>query len=410
MRKGVLIAGLGVVALGCAAFVAVPAYIQHRAIEEAASRGVVLTIDRTRIGTDGVHLEGVAATTVQIPNAKISANEVNATWDASSVVVIGAEVTIDGPITPPNVSAADKPTSVSSAGPSSIHVQSAHISWTHVAGDTSLDLANVNGDFSLVPRLGDAFTCSSDVSASYAQQKIGPFPSQFSRDTNGDHLRVAFDPTNPNAETLVVDRAPSTGLARYEWTSDARPLSKIGIPLDLLGVNVAGDPTVQIHFLDSLTRPTAGTPSANGTLAITTGPMTIPGLPAPAAGAVAFSWSGNPDESMPVSAGKFSVGPFTGPITGTIVRPVGAISVSLEAVSNSVPCSTFSSGDPLKNLLGSSAFGAMAALAGAQSNVTGDVKLSGSVQFDSRNPGSRHVSFAPVSTCGVSISLGTGGK
>ncbi len=410
MRKSIVIASLAIVALGCAAVIALPAYIQHRAIEEAAAHGISLTIDHTRLGFDGVHLEGVSATTVQIPNAKVHADEVTSTWDASSVVVDGGEVTIDGPVTLPNTSAPDNPIPASTAGPTTIHVQSAHISWTHVVGDTAVDLANVTGDFALAPHPGTTFDVSSNASLIYAARTIGPFSTQLSRDVNGDHARVAFDPANPNADTLSIDHAPTTGLERYEWTSDARPLSKLGIPLDLLGITVNGDPSVQLHVLDSVTRPANGAPRGNGTLSITTPAIQLPQVPDPAPGSIDLSWSGNPDQPMPVTGGRFSAGPFSGAITGSIMRPVGAVAVDLAVTSNAVPCSKFTASDPLGSLLGGTSFGAIAAMTGAKSNVTGDVKLTGSAQFDSRNPGARRVSLAPTTTCGLSISLGSGEK
>ncbi|MEO8878234.1 MAG: hypothetical protein ABI461_21755, partial [Polyangiaceae bacterium] len=202
MRKSIVIVGLGLVAVLGAGVIALPAYIQHRAIAEAAARGVTLAIEHTRLAFDGIHFEGIAATTVRVPNARIHADEVSATWDGAAVVATGGDVTIDGPITPPNESSEENPVPNAVGGPTSVHVQSAHISWTHCTGDATLDIKNVSGDFSLAPHIGDSFTWQGDTSVVWNSSTVGPLATQVTRDAKGDHARLSLDPANPAAETL----------------------------------------------------------------------------------------------------------------------------------------------------------------------------------------------------------------
>jgi hypothetical protein len=249
-----------------------------------------------------------------------------------------------------------------------------------------------------------------NASLTWNGRKLGPFTTQLSRDTNGDHVRVAIDPADPAGDTFAVDHAAGRGLTRYEWVVNKRPLSKIGVPLDLLGFKVAGDPDIQLHVIDSVTRPQNGPAQGSGLVALSTGAIQLPSLQDPVTTSINLSWTGNPDGAMPLSDGRFAVGPFSGPITGTVTRPEGAIAVNLTVASNSVPCAQFATKDPVTSLLPGSPFGAMAAMTGMKSTVVGDIKIAGSVQFDSRNPAVRQLSVAPTNTCSLSISLGSGSK
>ncbi|MEO8876845.1 MAG: hypothetical protein ABI461_14725, partial [Polyangiaceae bacterium] len=337
----------------------------------------------------------------------IHADEVSATWDGAAVVATGGDVTIDGPITPPNESAEENPVPSVVGGPTSVHVQSAHISWTHCAGDASLDIKNVSGDFSLAPHIGDSFTWQGDTSVVWNNSTVGPLATQVTRDAKGDHARLSLDPANPAAETLGIDRDATS--ARYEWIIQKRAVSKIGVPPAMLGFAPAGDPLVSLHVVDSVSRPTSGAPTASGLLSLSSDAVTLPQVPDPVSASVDISWQGDPDSTMPVSGGKFTAGPFVGTITGTISRPAFGAAVDLAFSSNTVPCSKFASADPA-TMLGGPSFGALAAMAGVKSAVVGDVKIAGNVRFDSRNPAIHEVSFAPSTTCGVSISLGSGSK
>jgi hypothetical protein len=403
---------LGVVGAGIAAFVGASEYIEHRVIDEAAARGVTLSIGHTRWLSDGIHFESVVATTVQIPNARITIRDLAVNWSFSQVVVNGGEVAIDGPVTPPNPVAKDNPVPPTS-GPSSVHVQSAHILWTHAFGDASVDFANVNGDIPLGPTFRETFTWTTDISVSYAGRSMGPFSAEFSHLNGEETLQLFADPADHASENLTVSNVGIPGPRTYELTVNERPLSKIGIPLDLFGINVAGDPKIHLHIVDHIERPpSASRLQGNGLFDLVTDPIAIPGLPAPAPITIDVAWSGNPDQAVPIHDSSLQVDPFHGPITGTISRPEGSIVLDLSFASQAVPCSKFAAAqNPLGSLLGGSPLAAaVASMTGAQGTVTGDVKLAGSVQFDSRNPGARKATFAPVTTCGLSISLGSGGK
>ena len=407
MRKAIVIISLSIVVLAGVAVIALPSYVQHRAIAEAAARGITLTIDHTRLGFDGIALEGVGATTARMPNAHIHVDEIDASWDSSPVIANGVEVTGDGPVTPPNAIAEDQPVPSTASGPTAVHVQSAHIAWTHFAGDATLDVKNLSGDFSLVPHVGDAFAWVGTVAVAWNGSTIGPLATQVARDEKGDHARISMDPADPASETFSIDHdAVST---RYELVVVKRAVSKLGMPVGQLGIALAGDPVISLHVVDAVTRPAAGPATATGLLSFSSDAISLPQVPQPVSASVDMSWQGNPDQRMPVTGGKFRGGPFDGAITGSVSRPVTAVAVDLAFASNTVPCSQFAASDPA-TMLGGTSFGAFAAMAGVKSAVVGDVKIAGSAHFDSRNPASHQVSFTPTSTCGVSISLGSGAK
>jgi hypothetical protein len=405
---------LGVVGTGIAAFVGASEYIDHRAISEAAAHGVTLSIGQTHWLSDGIHFESVAATTVQIPNAHIVINDLTVNWSFSEVVANGCDVTIDGPVTAPNLVGKENPVPAPS-GPSAIHVQSAHILWTHAFGDTTLEFTNATGDLPLAPTFRNAgVTWTTDVAVTVRGQKFGPFSAEFEHGQE-ENLTVHLDPADRDAATIRVSMIGSPS-SHVEVNIAGRPLSKLGIPTSAFGFQLASDPKISLRLNDEVDRPTGAAPHANGSVDFGTDPIALPGLPEPAPVALSMNWSGNADQPIPLNAdprvtgSSLTIGPFHGPITGSISRRDNALVLDLAFNSLPVPCSKFSPGDPLKNLLGNSAFGAMAAMAGATSTVTGDVKLSGSVQFDSRNPQARKVLFTPVTTCGASISLGSGEK
>jgi hypothetical protein len=411
--RGTLI-WLGIVGAGIAAFVGASEYIDHRAVSEAAAHGVTLSIGHTRWLSDGIHFESVVATTVQIPNARIGINDLAVSWSFSQVVANGCEVTIDGPVTSPNPVAKDNAVPATS-GPSAIHVQDAHILWTHAFGDATIEFTNATGDLPLAPTFRNAgVTWTTDVAVTARGQKFGPFSAEFEHGQE-ENLTVHLNPANRDAATIRLSMIGSPS-SRVEVSITGQPLSQLGIPTSALGFQLATDPKISLRLNDEVDRPAGAAPHANGSVDFGTDPIALPGLPEPAPIALSMNWSGNPDQPIPLNAdprvtgSSLTIGPFHGPVTGSISRPDNALVLDLAFNSAPVPCSKFSSGDPLKNLLGNSAFGAMAAMAGAKSTVTGDVKLSGSVQFDSRNPGARKVSLTPVTTCGASISLESGGN
>jgi hypothetical protein len=414
MRKAILIPVGIALTLGAAYFCGL-AYVKHRAIQEAANHGVTLGIERVRFGVDGIHLENVTATSVQLASTTVHIDEIAASYDAENVSANGVEAKADGPIKPANGSS-DQPLTDGQGGPNVIHVRAAHFVWTHVFGDASLELTNANGDLPLAqgPRGPLDVTWTTDVTATFQNKKFGPFSAEFELGQERT-LTVFLDPSDHDDAFVRVSHFGDANL-HYEAHITSRPLSKIGIPTSALGVQVAGDPNISLRLNDEVDRARASGPYASGSIDFRTDPIALPGLKQPGAIALSMNWSGNPDQPMPLNAdpkitgSSLSVGPFKGPVTGTISRPDGAVVLDLAFVSQPVPCSQFSSGNALLDLIGSEPVGGLTSLMGAKAQVTGDVKLSGSVQFDSRNPASRHVSFTPVTTCGFSISLGTDGK
>ena len=404
MRKSVVIVSLGIVAVGCAAVIAVPDFIQHKAIQAAAAQGIALHIGSTHLGIGGIRFENDDATTVRMPNAKAHIDEITTSWNVDSVVINGAEVTIDGPPQWAAAPATDNPVPNESSIPS--HLASGHISWTHALGDAAIDVSGISGDYESSAKSGDSYKCSGNISLLVGGKTIGPFTTQYDTSRGvSNHIVVTTDPNDPSTESFVADFSP--GFSNVDLQINARPVSKIGVPPDLLGIaGLGSDPVVSVHLTDHVDRTAPAAPKANGLVSFSIGAITVPGLSAPAPVAINLVWSGNPDTAMPVSGSRFSVGPFSGPITGTIMRPEGAAVANLSTETNAVPCATLSKNGPV----GGGLMAQVLAQAGVKSDVVGDVKISGALQFDSRNPGGRRISLTPSSTCGLSISLGSDGK
>ena len=414
MRKSILIGAVAILALVGAAFVAAPAYVQHRVVEEATAHGVNLTVHDTRLGLDGIRLDTIVATTARVPNARLRANEIFASWDASDVRLSGGELTLDGPVTPPTGAAVEE-NPVPAAGPTSIHVDSTRIVWTHVAGNASVDIGDVSGTFGLAPHLGDSFDVQGNATLAAAGVTMGPFQARISRDLAGEHARVALDPADTMANVFSLDKNGDT--LRTEWVVQKRATSKLGVPLAALGIQLASDPVVDLHIVDSVTRPATGSATATGSFSFATDAITLPQQKDPMAVSISLSWKGNADAKMPIDAGKFQAGPFNGTVTGTITRPIAGFAVDLAVLSNTVPCDKFVSGDVtslvngamgggLGGALGGSVADILANAGGVQTKVLGTVKIAGNIRFDSQNPGARELSVAPQNDCKVQISAG----
>ncbi len=410
MRKSLVIGVLAVVAAGAAAVVFAPVYVQRRAIGEAAERGITLSIEHTRLAASGIQFEGVGATSARTPNAKVTNAEIDASWDGSHVTMNGGEVTLDGVIAPPALAALEKP--VPTNAPGTVHVQNTHVVWSHFAGDAQIEIANLVGDVSLAPHLGDAYDLQGMASLKSGAIAVGPFLTHVSRDLGGEHFRTQLDPTDPNANVFAFDRSGDT--TRFEWTVKARRPSQLGLPLDAVGIGaVPGDPVLDFHVVDSVTRPASGVGVASGLVSLATQPITVPQLPTPVAVTAELTWKGDPASDMPVSGGKAKAGPFEAAITGTVRRPVHGVAVDLSLTSNPVPCSQFAS-DPLaiaKQMaggdLGSALVGALGSSGAMKTAITGSVTVSGKVVFDSGNPAASRVSFSPSNSCGMSVSFGS---
>ena len=342
MRKSILIGATLLVALVGVAAVAAPAYVQHRVVEEAAAHGVTLVVHDTRLGLDGIHLDTIVATAARVPNARLRANEIFASWDATDVRMSGGELTLDGPITPPTGAAAEE-NPVPAAGPTSVHVDSTRIVWTHIAGDASADIGDVSGTIALAPHLGDSFDVQGNATLAAAGVTMGPFQSRISRDLAGAHARVALDPADTMANVISLDKNGET--LRTEWVVQKRATSKLGIPLAAFGVQLASDPIIDLHVVDSVTRPANGVATASGSFSFATDSITLPQQKDPMPASLSLSWKGNADAKMPVDAGKFHAGPFDGTVTGTVSRPLAGFAVDLAVLSNTVPCDKFASGD-----------------------------------------------------------------
>lgn len=413
MRKSLVIGVLAVVVVagGAAAVVCAPAYVQRRAIGEAAERGITLSIDHTRLSTSGIQFEGVGATSARTPNAKVTNAEIDASWDGTKVTMNGGEVTLDGVIAPAAVAPLDKP--VPTDAPGTVHVQNTHVVWSRFAGDAQIEIANLVGDVSLAPHLGDSYDLQGMASLKSGPIAVGPFLTHVSRDLGGEHFRTQLDPTDPNANVFSFDRGGDT--TRFEWTVKARRPSQLNLPLDAVGIGaVPADPVLDLHVVDSVTRPASGVGVASGLVSLATQPIAVPQLPAPVAVTVELSWKGDPASDMPISGGKAKADPFEGTITGTIRRPVHGVAVDLALTTTPVPCSQFAS-DPLaiaKQVagggdLGNALLGALASSGAMKPAVTGSVTVSGRLVFDSENPAASKLSFSPSNSCGMSLSFGS---
>ncbi|MGH7327183.1 MAG: hypothetical protein ACREJX_02420, partial [Polyangiaceae bacterium] len=218
-------------------------------------------------------------------------------------------------------------------------------------------------------------------------------------------------PADTMANVFSLDKNGDT--LRTEWVVQKRATSKLGIPLAAFGIRLASDPVVDLHVVDSVTRPANGAATASGSFSFASDAIMLPQQKDPMPASVSLSWKGNADAKMPVDGGSFHAGLFDGTVTGTVSRPRAGFAVDLAILSNTVSCDKFASGDigTLVNGLvggsfGGSVAGMLANAGGVQSKMLGNVKIVGNIRFDSQNPAAREMSVTPQNDCHVSISMG----
>jgi hypothetical protein len=412
-----LAVALVVTAVAGAAVLLLPTYVKRRAIDEAARRGVALTIDDARIGVGVIHLTGVAFRIGAVPQASGTAGEVDVELVELAPRTIAARdvaLTVDGPFE--EVSAATDAwlESLASAPASTVealHVQSGHITWTRAFGMTAtMEGSGLTGESDgrgaaiRVVSESTRVSLGPGASARASATALGPWRVTYERDAATARARVDLDPAIRDGASALWVESRGTGATSLKVGIPRSPLARLGIPPAALAL--APDAATELEGTIDLERPTPRKASLDAQ--ITLHGARLGGAPMPVDVRLDLGAAGDPEGPLDVTRGLMAVGPLKATVTGTVrLFPDGA-RVALAWKTAPIACSVLA-----RQLAGQSplgpAGGDMAARLGTLAEdlglarVTGEAHAAGLITLDTRNVEGSQVTVTQKSTCGVTI-------
>ncbi len=325
-----------------------PGYVKTTVIEEAAARGITLTVRDAALADDGVLLRGLTAQLAGVPQMRgvVATASVHTTALSAAKVVLGeAEVTVDGDVH--DVASALSTWSSAHLGAVrrgdddtagvSVDVPSAHVVWTHPSGQdvTRIDAAGVKGTLGSLVSSAAGVEVHLLCNALVLETRVGtfgPWSVNVDRTPKGTRARLAFDPMVPDGpNALLIDDA--TGDSSFEITIPRVGTGALGIPRTALGADVVLPQQVEI----GLRYARLSHDQITGSVRAVAYGVSVPELGSSVDAHVSGEAAGVPGGTMTVKSGMFSVGPVRGVVTGTLTPGDGAVKASLAWKGESSP-------------------------------------------------------------------------
>jgi hypothetical protein len=400
------VAVTGVAALGAAAFLyGLPRYVRAQCVEQARSHGITVTIDEVAVDLAHFHLTNVVMTAQDVPLARLTAPEVDVetSWlQPKKVTAKGMELSFEGRWEALAASfdkwgASDHGFKGSSwAALAPVITDGSRIVWKDPIGEGArVEAAGVHADVSWRAG-GTVIHASSDnVSTVLAGGTFGPWRVDVDRAPGSARTCVGLDPGVPGMCTVLVvgDGDVTTAV---DVVLPRSPLAHLGVPLQLVGLHgkdLQVDATV--HYA------TRGDARADAAFKGAVHAIESPGLPRP----FDVSWDGalggDPRAGIDVKQARLAIGPLVGGVKGTFKRFDDGFRLDLAWAAGPVPCAAFDAplppGQPFDIAYQMRKLAESAGL----TKVSGTVKASATVTFDSRDLGSTAVHFAPEATCSL---------
>jgi hypothetical protein len=394
-------------AIGAATFLfALPRYVRSQCIEQARSHGIALTVDDVSVDLSRFHMIHVAMTAQDLPGARLTAPEVEVetSWlQPKKVSAKGMELSFQGRWDALAASfdkwgASDHGFKGSSwAALAPVITDGSRIVWTDPIGEGArIEAAGVHADVSWRAGGGTVLHASSDnVSTVLPGGTFGPWRVDVDRAPGSSRTCVALDPGVPGMCTVLVvgDEESTTAV---DVVLPRSPLARLGIPLQLIGLHgkdLQVDATV--HYA------TRGATRADAAVKGGVHGIEAAGIPRP----LDVNWDaalgGDPRTGIDVKQARLAVGPLVGGVKGTFKRYDDGFRVDLAWSAGPVPCAAFDSplaaGQPFDIAYQLRKLAESAGL----TKLTGDVKASATLTFDSRDLGSTAVHFVPEASCSL---------
>ena len=399
---------LFVLALAGAAAAAywLPRWVRSQFIEAAAAHGITLTIDDAKIEQGGFRLLGLHATVDDVPGASASAPEVDVETSGlrpTRLTVKGADIEMSGAWSPAESALAkwrESPRGGQGGDfiPPSIVVEDSRIAWKGaVAGTVSIEAVGMHAEATQGNNDTELHARSDKVTVGVPGGSLGPWRVDLDRAPGLARIHVGLDPQVPDSSTVLVV-GDGTRTTQVDVTVPRTPPTRIGIPQQLLGLH-GKDLQVEasVHYTN------LGPGHADATARGAVHAIEVTGLPKPIEVVWDGTAAGDSSQGMDVKKAQLAVGPLLGTMTGTLRTFDDGFRLVLAWSAGPVPCNAFDAqideGTPfdiayqLRKL----------AEATGLTKLSGDVNAHGSATIDSRDVGSTHVEFVPVSTCQVAL-------
>jgi hypothetical protein len=401
----VVAAVVAIVALGAVAVVFVlPWYVRRACVESAASHGIALAIDDVRVDASGFRLVGVSAHADAIPGVLARAATVHVETSGLTprkLTALGAELTLEGRwSTVADAFAKWRASPVGGEGgawaPATLVVEGAHVAWTApVSDDAHIDATHVHMELSWGGGDVEMHARSDGVNVAFSGGALGPWRVDIDRTPGSSRVRIALDPGVPDSCTVLVV-ADQDRTTQVDVIVPRSPLARLGVPPRLIGLrgkDLQAEATIHYDALGASRSRTTAKGAVYG--------IESAGLPRPLDVSFEGEASGDPAAGLDVKRARLAAGPLVGALTGTVKTFDDGFRVDLGWSAGPVPCAAFDAplaeGQPfdiayqLRKL----------AEATGLTQLTGDVRATGTLALDSRDLGGTALTFSPQTTCSL---------
>jgi hypothetical protein len=282
--------------------------------------------------------------------------------------------------------------------PATLVVDGAHVAWTApVSDDAHVDATHVHMELAWGGRDIEMHARSDGVNVTFTGGALGPWRIDLDRTAGSSRMRIALDPGVPDSCTVLVV-ADDERTTQVDVLVPRSPLARLGVSPQLIGLRGKDlQAEAEIHY-DAL-----GASRSRVTAKGAFHGIEGAGLPRPLDVSFEGDATGDPAAGLDVKRARLAAGPLVGAMTGTVRTFDDGFRVDLGWSAGPVPCAAFDAplaeGQPfdiayqLRKL----------AEATGLTQLTGDVRASGTLSFDSRDLGGTRFSFAPETTCGIKL-------
>ncbi len=407
-------------AIACAGIALVgwllPWFVRRECIDEAAARGIALSIDGARIELDGFRLLGLSATVADIPGLRAQVREIHVQTSGlrpKAIAMQGAELLVAGSFG--SVGNAFATWRARAAGadnggslPTSLTIDDSRIVWQSAIGENArVEASGAHLDVVWQGKAPELHFRSDRVLVAVPGGALGPWRVDYDRAPSqaneralapaSARLRLALDPGVPDASTLLVV-ADDERVTSVDVAVPRSPLGRLGLPPALLGLR-AGNLQIEVDAHYGASGPKRADARSKGGLY----GIQATGIPR----AIDVAWevaaSGAPDAGLDLKVGRLAVGPLVGALTGMLKAFDDGFRVDLAWKAGPVPCNAFDAplgagapfdiGYQLRKLAEATGF----------TKIDGDVTARAALAFDSRDLGLTRLDFLPEAKCQVAL-------
>jgi hypothetical protein len=390
-----------------------PWYLRRQCIDEAATRGITLSVDRAELAREGFRLIGIRVSAADVPGVRGQAPDVlvrTSGLKPETLTVRGAELAIDGAWS--NVMAAfakwkasARDPQAEASTPATVVLEGAHVTWRGLVGDAQIDAGDLQLVAGWAARDPEVHMRSDRVHVTVPAGVLGPWrvdvdrvpgkvaPGEALPRTGSSRMRLALDPGVPDSSTLLIvgDEEHATSV---DVSIPRSPLARLGIPASIVGQN-AGALQVEAVARYAVLGPNRADASAKGGVY----GIAAPGIPR----RMDVSWegaaSGSPRTGLDVKNARLAVGPLVGALSGMLKVFDDGCRLDLAWTAGPVPCTAFDAplgaGAPFDVAYQIRKLAEATGVAG----ITGSVRARANLTFDSRDLSSTRVDFQPEVTC-----------